>query len=119
MFIYFFTTIRLGRESLPTLRLMKVHHGAINPIIVHAMDAGGDLHLIAWWKVKAETYMSRTWWTMEPTIGYFMMIVERSRMHRSWWTLANGSGIIDTGYRGEVMAVVRKANPSSVISGLQ
>lgn len=90
----------------------RVHPNAILPTRAHDDDVGYDLTLVE----LAKTFdngvqLYDTGLQILPPEGFYVEIVPRSSMSRSYHMLANSVGIIDPGYRGNVLVALRKTNP--------
>ena len=86
---------------------------AIAPYRKNHSDAGFDLHLVK--KLKSENGIDfyTTGVILEPPPLMWYMLVARSSMAKSGYVLANGVGIIDSSYRGEVIVALRKTSEDS------
>ena len=95
---------------------LKIHYalvGGIAPTLAHDTDSGYDLHLIK--KLKTirsgsfgEVSLYDTGVIMCPPDGYYFDMVARSSISKTGYTLANNLGVIDSGYRGHIMAAMWK-----------
>lgn len=74
-------------------------------------DAGFDLHLVKLIKEEHGLLYYTTGVVLEPPAGMWYMLVPRSSMAKSGYTMANGIGIIDAAYRGEIIVALRKVSP--------
>ncbi len=81
-----------------------VHPNAVAPIKDNPSDAGYDFHLVELKEYKNGVYMYDTGVEIQLPIGYFGILVGRSRIAKTGFMLANSVGIIDNGYRGTIMA---------------
>ncbi|MCR5184181.1 MAG: hypothetical protein K6B46_05745 [Opitutales bacterium] len=87
------------------LKIKKVHPDAVTPRYAKPGDAGMDLTAVAAEfkdprKIKVDFGIQ-----MEIPDGYVGLIFPRSSVQKSFCRLSNSVGVIDSGYRGNVMAV--------------
>lgn len=83
---------------------------AVPPKRNNVTDAGFDLTLVKLLKSEGGVDYFTTGVILEPPARMWYMLVPRSSMAKSGYTLANGVGIIDSGYRGEIIVALRKVN---------
>ena len=86
------------------IRVKKIHPDAIIPTYKHPGDAGMDLHTVR--KGKADKYGNMVYETglaFEIPEGYVGLIYPRSSVSKTPHSLRNHVGVIDSGYRGEVV----------------
>ena len=95
----------------------KIHYelvdGGIAPTLAHDTDSGYDLHLVK--KLKTirkgsfgSVVLYDTGVIVSPPTGYYFDMVARSSIAKTGHTLANNLGIIDSSYRGHILAVMWK-----------
>jgi dUTP pyrophosphatase len=91
------------------LRFKKLMPSAVIPAYAKPGDAGLDLTAIS---VTEENGILTygTGLTVEIPIGYVGLVFPRSSVYKSRLTLTNCVGVIDSGYRGEIMAKFKKEN---------
>jgi dUTP pyrophosphatase len=84
------------------VKVKKLHKDAIIPKYAKAGDAGLDLTAVA---VEASTtaLTYRTGLAVEIPEGHVGLLFPRSSVYKTGQTLMNCVGVIDSGYRGEVM----------------
>lgn len=87
---------------------------AIAPYRKNVSDAGFDLHLVRHLKSENGVDFYTTGVILEPPPSIWYMLVARSSMAKSGYVLANGVGIIDSSYRGEVIVALRKTSENSI-----
>ncbi len=87
---------------------------AIAPYRKNVSDAGFDLHLVRHLKSENGVDFYTTGVILEPPPSIWYMLVARSSMAKSGYVLANGVGIIDSSYRGEVIVALRKTGENSI-----
>lgn len=91
------------------IKINKARLDAILPSILDIHASGIDLHIIE--KVKdftADTSLYTTGIKVKPPEGYYFILVGRSSISKSGYSLANGIGIIDENYIGEILVPLRK-----------
>lgn len=100
-----------GRKyKMPHFECQKTNINAVMPSKVRNSDAGYDIVLIE----KVENYGNEnislydTGLRLKPADGWYFDLVARSSLHKTGYMLANAIGIIDSEYRGNVMAVLYK-----------
>ena len=89
------------------VKIKKLHEKAVIPQYAKDGDAGVDL-TITDIEEKNEFYEVKFGLAIEIPQGYFGMIVSRSGVTKMNHMLKNGVGIIDSGYRGELVARFKK-----------
>ncbi len=88
-----------------TIEIKRLMDGAILPTRAHADDAGLDLYGAEDVSLQpGEGRMVKTGVAMAVPQGYVGMVADRSSLARKG--LKTAGGIIDAGYRGEVMIVL-------------
>lgn len=89
------------------VKIKKLHPGASIPKYSKEGDAGMDLVVTT---IKDETFQVTYGFgiSIEIPEGYVGLIFSRSSIKRTDLVLSNSVGIIDSGYRGEIMAVFKK-----------
>jgi len=99
------------------IKFKKLDPRAVAPVRAYNTDAGFDLVAT---QITTEInecvqliLVYHTGLALEIPEGYFGMLVPRSSIFKKSLTLTNSAGIIDAGYRGEVMAKFR--NTTDVI----
>jgi dUTP pyrophosphatase len=94
------------------VKIARVSEDAILPSLAHSGDAGFDLYSIDDVELTPqETVMVRTGLVMEIPVGYGGFILPRSGMAvKKGITIPNAPGLIDSGYRGEIMVGLHNTN---------
>ena len=77
------------------------------PVRAHSTDAGIDLRAAEKYKIFTTTTLVKTGVHVEIPEGYVGLVALRSGLSKEGFSLANGVGIIDSDYRGEVMCAIR------------
>lgn len=91
------------------IKFNKSRVDAVLPSITDIHASGIDLTIIE--KVKdftGDTALYTTGIKVKPPEGYYFMLVGRSSISKSGYSLANGIGIIDENYIGEILVPLRK-----------
>lgn len=85
------------------VKIKKLHPDAVIPKYAHDSDAGLDLHCVhrGWDDYGNIVYM--TGLAFEIPSGYVGLLFPRSSVCKKELSLTNSVGVIDSGYRGEVM----------------
>ena len=91
------------------LKVKRLHPGAIFPKYAKSGDAGLDLTITS---IKDEPQQVTYGFglAMEIPDGHVGLLFPRSSVKNTDLILSNCVGVIDSGYRGEVMAVFKKLN---------
>jgi dUTP pyrophosphatase len=94
------------------LRFVKADPDAVIPTRAHPSDAGFDLTLIRKVEVKKPgIVMYDTGIIVIPPYNVFTTIHLRSSAYKYGISLANGTGIIDSSYRGTLKVLIKHDNP--------
>lgn len=95
------------------IRVAKISPDAIVPNKVHQSDSGYDITLISLAKkLGPNLYLYGTGLRIAPDEGYYVELVARSSLMKFGYILANGVGIIDNQYRGELFVALWKLDLS-------
>ena len=86
---------------------------AVAPYKPNYSDAGFDLSIVELVKKKGKVHYYTTGIQVSPPVGYYFEIVGRSSISKSGWMLANNIGIIDSGYRGDLLAALIKVDENA------
>lgn len=86
----------------------KLHPDAVEPKQAKKGDAGFDMTATWVKRINLFKYQYGTGIAMEIPEGYEGEIRPRSSVHKTGMILSNSPGTIDSGYRGEIMAVFWK-----------
>lgn len=90
------------------IKIKKLHKDAVIPTRAHATDAGYDLYAASSSVDKDYNIVYGTGVAVEIPTGYVGLVFPRSSIASKDIMLSNSVGVIDSGYRGEVMAKFRK-----------
>ena len=91
------------------VKIKKVRESAFVPTKAHATDAGFDLYADSIGYDDCGNVVYGSGIAVEITRGYVGLVFPRSSIARTGLILSNAVGVIDSGYRGEVMAKFRRA----------
>lgn len=94
-------------------KFVKTIPGAYTPKKATDTDSGWDLYLIS--KIKEENGVTfyDTGIAVQSPPGFYLQLVGRSSISKSGYMLANNIGIIDNGYRGNIIVALVKINPNA------
>jgi len=96
------------------IKIKKVHPEAVIPTYAKSGDAAVDLYATEISKDKYGNYVYFTGIALEIPMGFVGLLLPRSSVSKTSLALANSVGVIDSGYRGEIMLKYRQtgeANP--------
>ena len=85
------------------VKVMKLDAGAKIPKYAKKGDAGMDLYAVSESYDDHGNYIYGTGLAMEIPKGYVGLIFPRSSISKTAHSLRNAVGVIDSGYRGEIM----------------
>lgn len=86
------------------IKVQKLHQDAVLPARAKEGDAGYDLVAIDNGTVSDDGYIQyRTGLAIEPSEGFHTQIWPRSSISKYDLVLANSIGLVDNGYRGELL----------------
>jgi dUTP pyrophosphatase len=85
------------------VNVMKLDAGAIIPKYAKRGDAGMDLYAASFAIDQSNNYVFGTGLAMEIPEGHVGLIFPRSSISKTAHSLRNAVGVIDSGYRGEIM----------------
>lgn len=93
------------------IKIKKLHQNAVIPKYSKTGDAGVDLTVTT---INDEPYQITYGFgiAIEIPHGYVGLIFPRSSVKKTDLVLSNSVGVIDSGYRGEIMAVFKKLSGS-------
>jgi len=84
------------------VKIKKTHPNAVIPSYAKSGDAGMDLTAIGLTE-KGVNVTYHTGLAIEIPYGYVGLLFPRSSVYKKDQTLTNSVGVIDSGYRGEIM----------------
>lgn len=85
------------------VRIKAMHPAAQTPVYAKQGDAGMDLHAVDFEMDKHGNYVYRTGLAFEIPDGYVGLLFPRSSVSKTGLSLRNSVGVLDSGYRGEVI----------------
>ena len=92
------------KHSKMKVKIKKLHENAVIPKYAKAGDAGLDLTATSkTWNPDAKAYVYGTGLAVEIPEGYVGLLFPRSSIANKQQILSNSVGVIDSGYRGEIM----------------
>ena len=97
------------------IKFQKVHPNAITPSKARFSDIGYDLSVIA--KVKDfndVTALYDTGIQLEIPLGKYCEVVARSSLSKTGYIVANGFGVIDPGYTGNIFIALTKVTQQAI-----
>jgi dUTP pyrophosphatase len=90
------------------IKIKKLNPNAIIPKYAKEGDAGMDLVAVSKEEINPLQIRYGTGLAVEIPEGYVGLIFPRSSIMKAGLSLSNAVGVIDSGYRGELMAVFNK-----------
>ena len=90
------------------VKIKMLHPDASIPLYAEVGDACMDLYATEIIKDEYENYVCYTGIAIEIPPGYVGLLFPRSSVSKTSMTLANSVGVIDSGYRGEIMLKYRQ-----------
>lgn len=100
-------------KKISRMRCMKTIPGAVLPSKNRATDAGYDLTIIKKIKQVGDVEFYTTGIKIQMDFGWMGMIYPRSSISKTGYMLANGVGVVDRTYLGEIIVALRKVNDDS------
>lgn len=85
------------------VKVKKLNPDAVLPSSSNETDAGFDLVATDDGEIKGTYIQYKTGISIEPEIGYHTEIFPRSSISKTDLVLANSIGLVDEGYRGEIL----------------
>jgi len=85
------------------VKVMKLDAAAVIPKYAKNGDAGMDLHAVSFGIDQNNNYVYGTGLAMEIPEGHVGLIFPRSSISKTAHSLRNAVGVIDSGYRGELI----------------
>ena len=97
------------------VKIKKLNDKAVIPAYAHSTDAGLDLTAISHeYKEEYDCDVYGTGLAIEIPEGYVGLIFPRSSNRKTNSYLTNSVGVIDSGYRGEIMISFKNRDVSSI-----
>jgi dUTP pyrophosphatase len=85
------------------VKIKKLHEDAVIPSYAKHGDAGVDLYSVRMGTDKQQNHVHYTGLAIEIPEGYVGLLFPRSSISKTSCFLRNAVGVIDSGYRGEIM----------------
>lgn len=95
------------------IKIKRLHHEAVLPKYAKQGDAGMDLTAVSCEKINIDHIKYNFGLALEIPEGFVGLIFPRSSCYKQWQMLSNCVGVVDSGYRGEVSAVMVGAHDKS------
>lgn len=92
------------------VKVKKLNKAAVIPKYAKNGDVGLDLTAINKWVDENDNFCYGTGLAVEIPEGHFGMLVPRSSCSNTKLIMSNSIGIIDSGYRGEIIAKFKAHN---------
>ena len=92
------------------IKIKKLHPNAIIPTYAKEGDAAMDLYAAEVMKDNYGNYVYLAGIAAEIPPGFVGLLFPRSSVSRTSMSLANSVGVVDSGYRGEIMLKYRDLN---------
>jgi len=92
------------------VKIKKIHEGAVVPTYAKQGDAAMDLVAVTKGIDSYGNIVYGTGLCMEIPEGYVGLLYPRSSISKTQLLLANSVGVIDSGYRGEIMLKFRNVS---------
>jgi dUTP pyrophosphatase len=93
------------------IKIKRLHPNAVIPKYAKQGDAGMDLTAVSFDYVSSEHVKYNFGIAIEIPKGYVGLIFPRSSCYKQGQLLSNSVGVIDSGYRGEISAVMIGYHP--------
>lgn len=101
------------------VKIKRLHPDAVAPSKAHSTDAGFDLTAVSMdYDCINDCYVYHTGLAFEIPEGYVGLIYPRSSVFRKNLLLTNCTGVVDAGYRGEVLAKFKRIKTDSYLSSI-
>ena len=85
------------------VKIKKLHQDAVIPSYAKLDDAGLDLIAVRKWEDRHGNICYGTGLAMEMPSGHVCLLFPRSSISKTNLRLANAVGVVDPGYRGEII----------------
>ena len=97
------------------IKLKKMNPNAVVPTYAKQGDAAMDLYAAEVIKDEWGNYVYLTGIALEIPSGHVGLLFPRSSVSRTCLSLANSVGVVDSGYRGEIMLKYRNTGEANSI----
>jgi len=102
-----------GIEAYMDVKFKKLHPDAVLPKYAISGDAGMDLTVTEVEHINDYLVRYKFGLAVEIPFGYVGLLFPRSSIFKKSMLLSNSVGVVDSNYRGEVMAVFNKLSEDS------
>lgn len=100
-------------SSAGAFRVTRLRPDAEVPVRAHASDAGFDIVVTHLTGTVGKVGFYGTGLSVRPPLGFWFALFPRSSLSKTGYMLANGVGVIDPSYSGEVVVALRKVDPDA------
>jgi len=94
-------------------KCVKTRPDAVLPAKLRASDAGYDLTALEKIKVVGDVEFYDTGIKAQTTHGWWLMLAARGSITKTDYILANGVGVVDRTYTGNIIIALRKCSPEA------
>jgi len=108
--LYIAESLKKNKQNTMKVKIKKLHENAVVPSYAKPGDAGMDLTAISRTSDDNNNVVYGTGLAVEIPEGYVGLIFPRSSNAKTDLYLTNHVGVIDSGYRGEIMFKFRKSD---------
>lgn len=99
------------------IKIKKLNENAKIPTYAHIGDAGMDITATGYdYDEDKDVYIYHTGLAFEVPKGYVMLIFPRSSNRKTESYLSNSVGVLDSGYRGELLVCYKNRTRQAVVS---
>ena len=99
------------------IKFRKMHPDAVVPTYAKEGDAAMDLYAAESMKDKWGNHVYLTGVALEIPPGFVGLLFPRSSVSKTSLSLANSVGVVDSGYRGEIMLKYRYTGGANALYG--
>jgi len=99
--------------STVKIKMMKIHEDALVPTYARFGDAAMDLYATEVQKDKWGNCVYFTGIALEIPFGFVGLLFPRSSVSKTSMSLANSVGVVDSGYRGEIILKYRQTGDAN------
>lgn len=102
------------------IKIKKLNENAKIPTYAHIGDAGMDITATGYdYDEDKDVYIYHTGLAFEVPKGYVMLIFPRSSNRKTESYLSNSVGVLDSGYRGELLVCYKNRTRQAVVSYME
>lgn len=98
------------------IKIKKLHKDAVIPSYAKPGDAGMDLTAVSATNDDGKHITYKTGLSIEIPTGHVGLLFPRSSVYKTNMSLSNSVGVIDSGYRGEIMLKYSFSQDSKIYS---